>query len=292
MALFPIAGSPMAQTSSSRMQTRPIPSTGEALPVIGLGTYQVLDVEETPQALAPLEPVMRALVDAGGSVVDSSPMYGNAETISGALSERLGLRPRLFLATKVWTSGREAGIRQMEQSFARMRTERMDLMQVHNLLDWSTHLKTLQAWKAEGRVRYLGITHYHSGAYGDLAKLLKTKQWDFVQLNYSLAEREAEESLLPLARDLGVAVIANRPFAQGALFSSTKGKDLPPWAADIDCASWATFFLKWIVSHPAVTCAIPASRKVEHIQQNVLAGMGRMPDAAQRARMAKVIDSL
>jgi diketogulonate reductase-like aldo/keto reductase len=219
-------------------------------------------------------------------------MYGNAETISGALSERLGLRPRLFMATKVWTSGREAGIRQMEQSFARMRTARMDLMQVHNLLDWSTHLKTLQAWKAEGRVRYLGITHYHSGAYGDLAKLLRTKQWDFVQLNYSLAEREAEESLLPLARDLGVAVIANRPFAQGALFSSTKGKDLPAWAADIDCASWATFFLKWIVSHPAVTCAIPASRKVEHTQQNVQAGIGRMPDAAQRARMAKLIDSM
>jgi diketogulonate reductase-like aldo/keto reductase len=282
----------MAQTASPRMQTRPIPATGEALPVIGLGTYQVLDVEDTPQALAPLEPVMRALVDAGGSVVDSSPMYGNAETISGALSERLGLRPRLFMATKVWTSGREAGIRQMEQSFARMRTARMDLMQVHNLLDWSTHLKTLQAWKAEGRVRYLGITHYHSGAYGDLAKLLRTKQWDFVQLNYSLAEREAEESLLPLARDLGVAVIANRPFAQGALFSSTKGKDLPAWAADIDCASWATFFLKWIVSHPAVTCAIPASRKVEHTQQNVQAGIGRMPDAAQRARMAKLIDSM
>lgn len=274
------------------MHTRPIPATGEALPVIGLGTYQVLDVDDTAAATTPLEPVVRAFVDGGGTVIDSSPMYGNAETIAGTLTERLALRRRVFLATKVWTSGREAGIRQMEQSFARMRTERMDLMQVHNLQDWATHQKTLQAWKAEGRVRYVGITHYHSGAYAELARLMKTKQWDFVQLNYSLGEREAEDTILPLAKDLGIAVIANRPFAQGALFSRTKGRDLPPWAADIDCASWATLFLKWIVSHPAVTCAIPASRKVDHMQQNVAAGHGRLPDAAMRERMARYFDTL
>ena len=274
------------------MHTRTIPATGEALPVIGLGTYQVLDVDDTAAATAPLEPVVRAFVDGGGAMIDSSPMYGNAETIAGVLTERLALRRRVFLATKVWTSGREAGIRQMEQSFARMRTERMDLMQVHNLQDWATHQKTLQAWKAEGRVRYVGITHYHSGAYAELARLMKTKQWDFVQLNYSLGEREAEDTILPLAKDLGIAVIANRPFAQGALFSRTKGRDLPPWAADIDCASWATLFLKWIVSHPAVTCAIPASRKVDHMQQNVAAGHGRLPDAAMRERMARYFDTL
>jgi diketogulonate reductase-like aldo/keto reductase len=274
------------------MHTRPIPATGEALPVIGLGTYQVLDVDDTAAATAPLEPVVRAFVDGGGAMIDSSPMYGNAETITGTLTERLSLRRQVFLATKVWTSGREAGIRQMDQSFARMRTERMDLMQVHNLQDWATHQKTLQAWKAEGRVRYVGITHYHSGAYGELARLMKTRQWDFVQFNYSLGEREAEGTILPLAKDLGIAVIANRPFAQGALFSRTKGRDLPPWAADIDCSNWATFFLKWIVSHPAVTCAIPASRKVDHMQQNVAAGHGRLPDAAMRERMARYFDTL
>ncbi len=274
------------------MHTRPIPATGEALPVIGLGTYQVLDVDDTAAATAPLEPVVRAFVDGGGTVIDSSPMYGNAETITGTLTERLSLRRRVFLATKVWTSGREAGIRQMEQSFARMRTERMDLMQVHNLQDWATHQKTLQAWKAEGRVRYVGITHYHSGAYGELARLMKTKQWDFVQLNYSLGEREAEDTILPLARDMGMAVIINRPFAQGALFSRTKGRDLPPWADEIDCRTWGTFFLKWIVSHPAVTCAIPASRKLDHMQQNVAGGQGRMPDAAMRERMAQFFDAL
>lgn len=292
LALAPAALDAFSAPEPARMHTRPIPATGEVLPVIGLGTYQVLDVDDTPAATTPLEPVLRALVDGGGSVIDSSPMYGNAETISGVLTERLALGRRVFLATKVWTSGREAGIRQMEQSFARMRTDRMDLMQVHNLQDWATHQRTLQAWKAEGRVRYVGITHYHSGAYSELARLMKTKQWDFVQLNYSLGEREAEDTILPLARDLGIAVIANRPFAQGALFSRTRGRDLPTWAADIDCTSWATFFLKWIVSHPSVTCTIPASRKLDHMQQNVAAGHGRMPDAAWRRKMTEVFDAL
>lgn len=292
LALTTLAGDAMTQTQAARMRTRPIPSTGEALPVIGLGTYQALDVGDAASEQAPLEAVLQALVQAGGSVVDSSPMYGRAESVAGALTERLGLRSRLFLATKVWTSGRDAGIRQMEESFRRMRAGRMDLMQVHNLVDWRTHLDTLKAWKAAGRVRYLGITHYHAGAYGDLERVLKQHPWDFLQLNYSLAEREAEERLLPLAAERGVAVIANRPFAQGALFSKVRGKPLPAWAADIDCTDWAQFFLKWIVGHPAITCAIPATAKVSHMTSNIGAGLGRLPDAAMRARMADFLDSL
>lgn len=281
--------------SQTKMQTvvrRAIPSSSEMLPIIGLGTYQVFDVDANAQDLAPLEDVMRSFVAHGASVVDSSPMYGNAETIAGELSARLELRKQLFLATKVWTTGKEAGIAQMEQSFRRMRTDRMDLMQVHNLQDWRTHLETLQAWKAKGRVRYLGITHYHSGAYGELERLLRMRVWDFVQLNFSLTEREAQDRLLPLAADLGVAVIVNRPFAQGALFSRVRGKPLPDWASQFDCTSWAQYFLKWIVSHPAVTCVIPASKKKEHTEDNLRAGMGRLPDAATRQRMAEWFDSL
>lgn len=271
---------------------RPIPSTGEALPVIGLGTYQVLDVGTDDSERAPLLDVLRALVDHGGSLIDSSPMYGRAEAVAGDLVATLGLRPRVFLATKVWTSGRDAGIRQMEDSFRKMRTDRMDLMQVHNLLDWRTHAETLDRWKSEGRVRYTGITHYHEGAYGELEKVLRARRWDFVQLNYSLAEPVAAERMLPLAAELGVAVIANRPFAQGALFSRVKGLALPGWAADIDCTTWSQVFLKWIVSHPAVNCAIPASRKAEHTVQNALAATGRMPDDALRACIARDFDVL
>lgn len=282
----------MAQNGPPPMWQRRIPASGESLPVIGLGTYQALDVANTASELAPLQEVLATLVGHGGSVIDSSPMYGNAETIAGELVTRMAIRDRVFLATKVWTSGREAGIRQMENSFARMRTDRMDLMQVHNLQDWKTHQKTMQAWRAEGRIRYLGITHYHAGAYDELERRLRTREWDFAQFNYSLAEREAEARLLPLAQELGVAVIVNRPYAQGSLFARTRGKPLPDWAADIDCTTWAQFFLKWIVSHPAVTCAIPASRKVEHMRQNALAGTGRMPDPAQRAAMARYFDAL
>ena len=201
------------------------------------------------------------------------------------MSAGLGLRERLFLATKVWTSGREAGIQQMQTSFRRMRTQRMDLMPVHNLLDWRTHLDTLQAWKKEGRVRYLGITHYHAGAHAELEKLLRSRHWDFVQVNYSIAEPEAGERLLPVAADLGVAVIVNRPFAQGALFSRVRSLALPDWAAEFDCASWAQFFLMWSRSDPAVTCVTPASRTAEHTRDNWAAGLGRLPDAAMRRRM-------
>ena len=219
-------------------------------------------------------------------------MYGRAEAVVGDLSAELGLRSSLFLATKVWTSGKAAGIRQMEDSFALMKTNVMDLMQIHNLVDWRTHTETLKEWKAAGRVRYIGITHYHEGAYVDLEQLIKTKQYDFVQLNYSIAEREAEQSVLPLAQQLGVAVIANRPFAKASLFSRVKGKSVPEWAKEFDCTSWAQFFLKYIVSHPALTCAIPATSKPEHLVQNMGACYGRLPDQQTRIRMQKVVDSL
>ena len=262
------------------------------LPVVGLGTYQNFDVGSGASEREPLKEVLSLFVQKGGKLVDSSPMYGPSESVVGDLAAELGIADRLFMATKVWTSGREAGIRQMEESLKRMKVSRMDLMQIHNLLDWKTHLGTLQQWKAAGRIRYIGITHYHSGAYADLERLMKTKDFEFVQFNYSIAEREAEERILPLARDLGIAVIVNRPFAQASLFSRVRGKDLPGWAAEFDCKSWGQFFLKYILSPPAVTCVIPATGKPQHLVDNMMAGIGRLPDAAMRNRMVAFMDDI
>ena len=274
------------------MLRRAIPRSGELLPVVGLGTYQAFEAGDSQAQREPLRQVLRLLVEHGGSVIDSSPMYGSSERVVGDLSAELGLRPKLFMATKVWTPGREAGIGQMEESFRRMRVERMDLMQIHNLLDWKIHARTLAEWKQARRIRYSGITHYHSGAYDDLGRILKTGQFDFVQFNYSIAEREAENSLLPLAQDTGTAVIVNRPFAQAGLFSRVRGAEVPAWAAEFDCASWAQFFLKYVLSHPAVTCVIPATSKPDHLVDNMDAGLGRLPDEPARRRMAKFIDEL
>ena len=274
------------------MMKRPIPSSGELLPVVGLGTYQSFDVGGGPAERDPLREVLRLFVQQGGTLVDSSPMYGPSESVVGDLAVELGLIGKLFMATKVWTSGRDAGIRQMEESLRRMKVERMDLMQIHNLLDWKTHLATLKQWKAAGRIRYIGITHYHSGAYADLERLMKSKEFEFVQFNYSIAEREAEERILPLAHELGIAVIVNRPFAQASLFSRVRGKDMPAWAAEFDCRSWAQFFLKYILSHPAVTCVIPATGKSQHLTDNMMAGIGRLPDAAMRKRMVEHMNSI
>ena len=274
------------------MLRRPIPSSGEALPVVGLGTYQSFDVGGNASERSPLKEVLRLFVKQGGKLVDSSPMYGPSESVVGDLATELGITPQLFMATKVWTSGRDAGIRQMEESFRRMKVERMDLMQIHNLLDWKTHLTTLKQWKAAGRVRYVGITHYHSGAYADLERLIKTGDFEFVQFNYSIAEREAEERLLPLAQEAGVAVIVNRPFAQASLFFRVRGKEVPGWAAEFDCKSWGQFFLKYIISHPAVTCVIPATAKPQHMLDNMMAGIGRLPDEVTRRKMAAFMDSL
>ena len=281
-----------ASAAPSELQSRPVPRSGERLPVVGIGTWQTFDVGPKAPERAELAEVLRRFAAQGGRVIDSSPMYGQAERVVGDLAAELALRDKLFFATKVWTSGREAGIRQMEDSFRLMRAGRMDLMQVHNLQDVGTHAKTLREWKAAGRIRHVGITHYHAGAYAEMERLLKTREWDFAQFNYSLAEPEAEERLLPACAELGVAVIVNRPFAEGSLFRQVKGRELPPWAAEIGCATWAQFFLKWILSHPAVTCAIPGTRRTAHLEDNLQAAVGRLPDPAMRRRMAEYLARL
>ncbi len=272
---------------SDAMLSRAIPSSGEKLPVIGLGTYAVFDVD--PAGESPLAPVLSEFVKLGGRAVDSSPMYGRAEQVVGDLSSTLKLRDSLFLATKVWTRGKEAGVQSMERSFARMQTKRIDLMQVHNLVDVQTHLASLREWKEQGRIRYIGITHYNSSSYPEIERLLRSERLDFLQINYSLGEREAEQRVLPLAQERGVAVLINRPFGAGDLFAQIRGKPLPDFARECDCTSWAQFMLKWIVAHPAVTCAIPATSKLHHLRDNMRAGVGRLPDPAMRRRMAEVI---
>jgi aryl-alcohol dehydrogenase-like predicted oxidoreductase len=255
---------------------------------IGLGTWQTFDVGPSESERKPLEEVLSLFVQLGGFLVDSSPMYGRSEEVLGDIAVKLGLRDKLSIATKVWTSGHAAGIRQMEDSERKLRGP-VALMQVHNLVDVDTHLQTLKEWKAQKRIRAIGITHYTSSAYGDLAKVMRRGGIDFVQLNYSLAEREAERSLLPLAQELGMGVLVNRPFGAGSLFRETRGKALPSFAKEIGCESWAELFLKFVVSHPAVTCAIPATSKTEHLRQNMRAGTGPMPDAAMRKRIADAV---
>lgn len=272
--------------------TRPIPRTGERLPVVGLGTWQAYDLHGAGPERAAAKDALRTLVAHGGALVDSSPMYGAAESVVGALASELGIHDRLFVATKVWASGRKAGIQQMEESLRRLRVDRVDLMQVHNLLDADTHLATLAGWRQEGRVRYLGVTHYHAGAHAALETAVRTHRPDFVQLNYSLAEPQAERGLLGAAEGEGIAVIVNRPSACGAMFARVKGRPLPEWAAEIDCTSWAQFFLKFVLGHPAVTCAIPGTRNPQHVADNLAAARGRLPDAALRRRMAAYFDSL
>jgi diketogulonate reductase-like aldo/keto reductase len=278
--------------TGAAMHARRIPASGEALPVIGLGTWQTFDVGADAAARASLREVLGILFEAGARVVDSSPMYGTSESVVGELCAALGVCAPLFLATKVWTRGREDGIRQMERSIERMRAAPLDLLQVHNLVDVETHTKTLLAWKAEKRVRYLGITHYTASAHAEVERWLRTKQYDFVQINYSLEEPHAADRLLPLAAQLGVAVLVNRPFATGAMFQRVKGRPLPPWAAELGIASWGQYFLKWIVSHPAVTCVIPATSKPAHMKDNIGAGFGPMPGEAERRRMAQHYDAL
>ena len=272
--------------------TRAIPRSVERLPAIGLGTYQVFDLPQTQLAGTELQTVLKRFVELGGAVVDSSPMYGHAEATTGILSGALNVRKSLFLATKVWTSGRDAGIRQMEDSFRLMQTGTIDLMQVHNLLDLKVHLPVLREWKKTGRIRYLGITHYHAGAHAEVEKLVKTGDFDFVQINYSMDEPEAEARLLPACADSGTATLINRPFSQAGLFGRVRGKPLPPWCADMDCSSWAQFFLKWIISNPAVTCAIPGTGRVAHIEDNMAACTGRLPDAALRKKMTAYFSAL
>jgi aryl-alcohol dehydrogenase-like predicted oxidoreductase len=280
------AGSRASRVARAPLLTRSIPSTGELVPVIGLGTWQTFDVGRDAAARAPLEEVLATFVQRGGKVVDSSPMYGSSEQVVGDLAGKLGLRPKLFVATKVWTSGRRNGIEQMNESMRKLGADPIDLMQVHNLVDAATHLDTLRGWKREGRVRYIGVTHYTAGSYDDVAAIVAAEPLDFIQINYSIGEREAERRLLPLARERGVGVIANRPFAGGDLFRRLRARPLPAYAAAIDCTSWAQLMLKFIVSHPAITCAIPGTSKADHLRDNLAAGEGRLPDEALRARIA------
>jgi diketogulonate reductase-like aldo/keto reductase len=266
-------------------RTRRIPASGETIPVIGLGTSRTFDVGSDAAARDALLPALREFFSQGGTVIDSSPMYGSAEAVTGYLLSRLSPETRPFIATKVWTTGDAAGREQMQASAEHLGVEKIDLMQVHNLQDWRTHLATLREWKAAGRIRYIGITTSRAAQYKEFEAVMRTEALDFVQLNYSAGEREAEDILLPLARERGMAVLVNRPFMRGDLFKRVRGKPLPAFAADYQCASWGQLFLTFALSHPAVSCLIPATSSLRHMADNMAAGFGREPDAAFRRRL-------
>ena len=270
---------------------RDIPSSGERLPAIGMGTSETFDVGSAPEARAELTEVLKSFFDNGGTVIDTSPMYGRAEAVVGELLKAMQYRGPLFAATKVWIDGRNPGIEQMQTSMQLMGVEVMDLMQIHNLRDWKTHLPTLRQWKEQGRIRYIGITTSHGRSHSELEQIMRTQSLDFVQFSYSLDNRRAEERLLPLAADRGIATLINRPFERGDMFRKTKGKPLPGWSAEFDCRTWAQFFLKFILAHPAVTCVIPATAKLPHMQDNMGAGFGRVPDANLRGKMLEYYNS-
>lgn len=275
--------------SAPAMLTRRVPSSGELLPVIGLGTWQTFNVGHKAADRAELELVLKEFVALGGRVLDSSPMYGAAEQVAGDLAAALGVRRKLFVASKVWSTDKAAGMRQMDESMTKLRARPIDLMQVHNMQDAELHLETLRDWKRRGVVRYIGVTHYTAHEHEAMARLIASETVDFIQINYSVGERQAEQRLLPLARERGVAVIANRPFIGGDVFRRLRNKPLPAWAGEIDCSNWAQLLLKFVVSHPAVTCAIPATSKLDHLRENMQAGFGRMPDEKQRARIVRSV---
>ena len=284
-----------AEASASptlRLIQRAIPSSGELLPVMGMGTSGTFDTEGDPASLATLQEVLQAFFDGGGTVIDSSPMYGNSESRVGDVLRAIPQRPKLFAATKVWTTGRQQGIAQMEESARRMNVERFDLIAVHNLQDWQTHLETLKNWKAEGKVRYIGITTSHGRDHEEFLHVMRTQPLDFVQFSYNIADRAAERELLPVAAERGIATMINRPYQRGALFARSRGKELPALAAELDCSSWGQFYLKYILGHPAVTCIIPATASVHHMVDNMRANFGRLPDARQRAEMLRLFEHL
>ena len=271
---------------SQQIITRAIPSSGERLPAIGMGTWITFDAGRSGASRARLLPVLQAFFDRGGQLIDSSPMYGSSETVVGDLLPRLRQRPRLFAASKVWIPGQRLGQVQMEDSRKLWGLTRFDLMQVHNLLDWEAHLETLKEWKSRGRLRYIGVTTSHGRRHAELEIIMNREPLDFVQFTYNLADRSAEERLLPLARERRMAVILNRPLDGGNLFDRVRGKPLPSFAAEFDCRNWAQYFLKFLISHPAVTCAIPATSQVAHMIENMGACTGRLPDDSTRNRMA------
>lgn len=271
---------------------KPIPSSGEMLPVVGMGTSRTFDVPANEATLDQLREVMAAFFSGGGSIIDSSPMYGEAESRVGDVLRGLATRPPVFAATKVWTEGRDAGIAQMEESAERMDVAPLDLVAVHNLMDWKTHLATLKAWKEEGKVRYFGITTSHGRYHRELLEIMRNEPLDFVQFSYNIADRTAEEELLPLARERGIATMINRPYQRGELFGATSGKELPGIAGELGCDSWGQFFLKFILGHPAVTCVIPATSKPHHMVDNIGANTGLLPDEQQRAEMLRAFESV
>ena len=276
---------------SGTMIRKAIPGSGESLPCVGLGTYNVFDVASTPVEIKVRREIVGLLVAKGGNLLDTSPMYNRSEKVIGDVIDAGIDRKQLFLATKVWTNGQSAGVRQMQRSADFMRTDVIDLMQVHNLRDTALHIESIREWQAAGRIRYSGLTHYTASAHAALGREMQTFKPDFMQINYSLGEREAEDRLLPLARDLGVAVLINRPFQSGRLFGAVAGKQLPDWAREF-ANSWGQFFLKFIISHPAVTCVIPATSKTRHMIDNLGAGTGVLPDTAMRKRMAAFFASI
>lgn len=289
MAATPV---PSILAQQQTMRQRTILSSNEKLPVVGLGTWRQFDVGSSEKERAPLRKVLSRMGDKGGEVIDTSPMYGTAEKVIGDLTTDLGIADRFFYATKVWTSGRQSGIDQMNASMRNMQRSKIDLMQIHNLLDWQTHLKTLKEWKEQGRIRYIGVTHYTVSSHERLEQIVKTRNIDFVQFNYSISTRNAEKSLLKAARDNGVAVIINQPYEGGSLFKRVQNESLPNWAMDYDIQSWGQFFLKFILSHPSVTCVIPGTSDPGHLIDNMGAGYGQLPDEQARKKMAQYFERL
>ncbi len=272
--------------------TQVIPSSGERIPVIGMGTSRTFGIGDDPAMMAQLGQVLQTFFENGGTVIDSSPMYGSAEMVVGKLLKTMPDMGAVFAATKVWTYGRQSGIDQMHRSMQLMGVRVMDLMQIHNLRDWKIHLPTLREWKDEGKIRYIGITTSHGRFHTELMQIMRTEELDFVQFSYNIGNRVVEDSLLPLAADRGMATLINRPFQRGALFRKTKGETLPKWASEFDCESWGQFFLKYIASHPAVTNVIPATSKVYHMRDNMGANFGRLPSASMRKRMEQYFEKL
>jgi diketogulonate reductase-like aldo/keto reductase len=285
------ANSLLAQTQLTLIQ-RKIPSSGELLPAIGMGTSRTFNTANDAESLARLTEIIKIFLDKQGRVIDSSPMYGEAESRVGDVLRTLGNHPKVFAATKVWTSGREQGIAQMQESAQRMNVKVFDLIGVHNLVDWQTQLDTLKRWKKEGKVRYIGITTSHGRDHNELIEIMRNEPLDFVQFTYNIGNLTAEEELLPLAQDKGIATMINRPFQRGSFFRVSKGKPLPALAKAIDCNSWGQFYLKFILGHPAVTCLIPATSKPKHMLDNMQANFGRVPDQQQRAEMLKIFKQL
>ena len=278
-----------ATDAKNYMARRIIPSTGELLPVIGLGTSRVFDTNLSEKSLNPRKEIVKALLDHGGSLIDTSPMYGRAEEVTGKIAQDLKINDRLFMATKVWIEGKEAGEIQMNASSKKLNKAVIDLMQIHNLLDWKTHIKTLYEWKEQGKINYIGISHFRSNAFNQIEKIITKERIDFAQFNYSLEEREAEKRLLPLCREKGVATLINRPFMRGKLFKAVARKKLPSWAYEYNVNTWSQFFLKFILANQAVTTVIPATSNPAHMIDNLIGGIGPIPEVGLQKKMVEVV---